>query len=123
MENVSELISQAVNENNNDIIVKLKEEVCVCKQELEKCSEGDILARKLVSEIAAYQRAIEIVEEKIQRGRDIPLIEWARRHGLDESSARQKARRGSFETAHKQGRDWFISELEENPDRRRKIRN
>ena len=120
MENVSELISRAVNENNNDIIMKLKEKVCVCEQELEKCQGSGVSVKMLEGEIAAYQGAIEIVEKKIQRGRDIPLIEWAHRHGLDESSVRQKARRGSFETAHKQGRDWFISELEENPDRRRK---
>ena len=120
MENVSELISQAVNKNNNDIIIKLKEKVCVYKQELENCQENDVSAKMLQHQITAYQDAIEIVEKKIQRGRDIPLIEWAHRHGLDESSVRQKARRGSFETAHKQGRDWFISELEENPDRRRK---
>ena len=120
MENASELISQAVNKNNNDIIMKLKEKVCVCKQTLKNYQESDVSFKMLEREIAAYQEAIEIVEKKIQRGRDIPLIEWAHRHGLDESSARQKARRGSFETAHKQGRDWFISELEENPDRRRK---
>lgn len=57
---------------------------------------------------------------EMEMGREIPLGEWARRHGLDESYARQKARRGSLKSAHKIGRDWFISELEENIDNRRK---
>ena len=35
-------------------------------------------------------------------------------------TARQKARRGGFKTAHKLGRDWFISEMESNQDGRRK---
>lgn len=57
---------------------------------------------------------------EMERGADIPLGEWARRNGLDESYARQKARRGSLKTAHKIGRDWFISELEMNCDNRRR---
>lgn len=61
----------------------------------------------------------EITIEK-EQGKDIPLAEWAHREGLDESYARQKARRGSLKTAHKVGRDWFINELEENRDNRRR---
>lgn len=52
--------------------------------------------------------------------RMITLAEWAKRNGLDESYVRQKARRGSLKTACKIGRDWFISEAEENTDNRKK---
>ena len=55
-------------------------------------------------------------------GRNIPLAEWAHKNGLDESYARQKARRGSLKTAHKIGRDWFINELEPNIDNRKKMK-
>lgn len=55
---------------------------------------------------------------EMEQGRDIPLIEWAVNHGMDPSTARQKARRGKFTTAHKVGRDWMISELEPNVDHR-----
>lgn len=50
----------------------------------------------------------------------IPLAEWAKNNGLDESYARQKARRGSLKTARKIGRDWFVNESEENTDNRKK---
>lgn len=66
------------------------------------------------------QLAHSEVTIEMEQGKDIPLAEWARKWGLDESYARQKARRGSLRTAHKIGRDWFISELEENRDNRRK---
>lgn len=55
---------------------------------------------------------------EMELGREIPLGEWARKNGIDESYARHKARRGNLKTAHKIGRDWFISELEENIDNR-----
>lgn len=72
------------------------------------------------AEMQADQEAHSEVTLEMELGKAIPLIEWARIHGMDESSARQKARRGGFKTAHKKGRDWFISELEQNPDGRRK---
>lgn len=57
---------------------------------------------------------------EMETGRDIPLTEWALKNGIDASYARAKARRGGYLTAKKIGRDWFISELEENKDKRRK---
>lgn len=57
---------------------------------------------------------------EMEQGRDIPLTEWALNHGMDPSSARQKARRGKFSTARKVGRDWVISESEPNVDHRRR---
>lgn len=48
----------------------------------------------------------------------IPLIEYARQHGRDPSTARQMARRGGFQTAEKFGRDWFIDPDEPYPDGR-----
>lgn len=42
----------------------------------------------------------------------IPLKEYAQRHGKDPVVVRNKALRGSFETARKIGRQWFIDEDE-----------
>lgn len=78
---------------------------------------------RLVESEAEYQADQEAHSEvtiEMEQGKDIPLREWAAKHGLDESYARQKARRGSLKTAHKVGRDWFISELEPNTDNRRR---
>ena len=50
----------------------------------------------------------------------ITLTEWAKRHGIDPATARQRALRGAFETAEKMGRDWIIKEDEELIDHRRK---
>lgn len=72
------------------------------------------------AEWQADQEAHSEVTIEMEQGKDIPLREWAAKHGLDESYARQKARRGSLKTAHKVGRDWFISELEPNLDNRRR---
>lgn len=72
------------------------------------------------AEWRADQEAHSEVTIEMEQGKDIPLKEWAAKHGLDESYARQKARRGSLKTAHKVGRDWFISELEPNIDNRRR---
>lgn len=66
------------------------------------------------------QKTHSEVTLEMEQGKDIPLGMWARKHGLDESYARQKARRGSLKTAHKVGRDWFVSELEDNVDNRYK---
>lgn len=48
----------------------------------------------------------------------ISLTEYAARHGKDPSSARRMALRGSFETAHKIGRNWAIDAAEPWPDHR-----
>ena len=48
------------------------------------------------------------------------MTEWAKRHGIDPATARQRALRGAFETAEKMGRDWIIKEDEELIDHRRK---
>lgn len=48
----------------------------------------------------------------------IPLIEYARRHGKNHASVSQKAKRGTFKTAVKVGRDWFIDEDEPYSDAR-----
>ena len=53
-------------------------------------------------------------------GKLIPLTQWAKEHGIAESTARQRAIRGSFETAQKMGRDWVIDEDEELVDHRKK---
>lgn len=66
------------------------------------------------------QEAHSQVTLEMETGRDIPLTEWAFKNGIDASYARAKARRGGYITAKKIGRDWFISELEENKDKRRK---
>lgn len=48
----------------------------------------------------------------------IPLTEYAKRHGKNPAIARQAAGRGSFQTARKMGRDWFVDDAEPWPDRR-----
>ena len=48
----------------------------------------------------------------------IPLKEYAERHGNGPATARQAAGRGSFKTAQKMGRDWFVDDAEPWPDRR-----
>lgn len=50
----------------------------------------------------------------------ISLVEWAKREGITESRARQKARSGMLQTAEKIGRNWIIEESEKNTDNRRK---
>lgn len=50
----------------------------------------------------------------------IPLKDWAKKHGIDPATARQRALRGSFQTAEKIGRDWVIKEDEPHVDHRRK---
>lgn len=73
-------------------------------------------------EYQSDQEAHSEVTLEMEMGREIPLKEWARKNGLDEAYARKKAKRGSLKTAHKIGRDWFVSELEQNTDNRRKTR-
>jgi hypothetical protein len=50
----------------------------------------------------------------------IPLTEYAKLHGKEESTVRRKALRGNFKTARKFGRDWFIDRDEPYIDYRRK---
>lgn len=54
-------------------------------------------------------------------GKLISLPEWAEKHGISPCTARQRAIRGSFDTARKIGRNWVIDEDEELIDRRRKV--
>ncbi len=49
----------------------------------------------------------------------IPIKEYAKIHGKDLSSVRQKCQRGGFSTAQKIGRDWFIDDAEDYRDRRK----
>ena len=49
----------------------------------------------------------------------ISIKEYAKIHGKDLSSVRQKCQRGGFSTAQKIGRDWFIDDTEEYRDRRK----
>ena len=42
----------------------------------------------------------------------ISLTEYARKHGKDPATARQRAIRGCFTTAVKIGRDWLIDDAE-----------
>lgn len=48
----------------------------------------------------------------------IPLADYARAHGRDPATARQRAARGAFKTAVKMGRDWLIDSDEEWTDAR-----
>jgi hypothetical protein len=50
----------------------------------------------------------------------ISLVEYAKMHGKDESTVRQKALRGGFKTARKIGRNWVIDKREPYTDKRRK---
>lgn len=51
----------------------------------------------------------------------IPLKEYAAAHGFPDNTARKRAARGSFKTAVKMGRDWFIDSEEPWIDNRLKI--
>lgn len=53
-------------------------------------------------------------------GKMITLKEWAEAHNIDPATARQRAGRGTFETAQKIGRDWVIDEDEDLIDHRKK---
>ena len=48
----------------------------------------------------------------------ITLKEYAKIHGIAPVTARQRAARGSYKTAKKVGRDWFIDEAEPHVDGR-----
>ena len=50
----------------------------------------------------------------------ITLKEWAQAHGIDPATARQRALRGSFQTAVKIGDLWLIRKDEPHIDHRRK---
>lgn len=47
----------------------------------------------------------------------IPLTQWAKKHNLEQSTARKKASRGVI-PAVKMGRDWMIEEDVPNDDHR-----
>lgn len=47
-----------------------------------------------------------------------PLKEYAEKLGKNPANARQLAGRGSFATARKIGRDWFVDDAEPWPDHR-----
>ena len=49
-------------------------------------------------------------------GKLIALTEWAKKHGISDSTARQRAGRGAFDTAQKIGGDWVIDSDEELKD-------
>lgn len=53
----------------------------------------------------------------------ISLVEYAKIHGRDPSTARQMALRGGFQTARKIGRNWVIEDSEPYPDHRRRNDN
>lgn len=53
-------------------------------------------------------------------GNLISLGEWAKKNKIDPATARQRAGRGSFETAQKIGRNWVIDEDERLVDHRYK---
>ena len=121
--------------NNYEITLKVLKNI---KQITPVCEESDTSrsAEDFRETHKALDKIMKLVESEMERqldqeahsevtlememGKDIPLREWARNNKLDESYARQKARRGSLKTAHKIGRDWFINELEMNVDNRRK---
>ena len=50
----------------------------------------------------------------------ISLGEWAKKNGISDSTARQRALRGAFETARKIGNQWVIEDSEKLIDHRRK---
>ena len=53
-------------------------------------------------------------------GKMITLQEWAKKHDIAGSTARQRAIRGAFDTAQKIGRDWVIDSDEPLIDHRKK---
>lgn len=75
---------------------------------------------KFPAEPMSDEEAHAQVTLEMEQGRDISLVEWAERNGIDPGTARQKALRGALKTAHKVGRNWLINEYEKNTDRRRK---
>lgn len=106
-----------------DLYSECENKECVAAKDDKADIEALERVIKIVEREAEYQADQEAHSEitiEMEQGKDIPLAVWARKHGLDESYARQKARRGSLKTAHKIGRDWFISELEDNLDNRKK---
>lgn len=50
----------------------------------------------------------------------ISITEYAKIHGKEHSTVRQKAERGGFQTARKIGRNWVIEQDEPYTDRRKK---
>lgn len=50
----------------------------------------------------------------------ISLVEWAKKNGISDATARQKALKGLLPSAKKIGRNWVILSSEKNKDNRRK---
>jgi len=48
----------------------------------------------------------------------ILLSEWARKNGISDVTARQKAQKGFLKTVEKSGKFWLIDEDEPNADNR-----
>lgn len=104
-------------------VLKVELEIFEGREYFEKEEEALKTCIGILNDTKENEEAQEIHSQitiDMEQGEKIPLKEWARKNGIDESTARQKARRGGFKTAHKIGRDWFISEMESNPDGRRK---
>jgi len=87
--------------------------------ELEKF-QGAYVSAPSNEQTAAVQKVKPEVAGQSQVGDTalIPLAEYARGLGKDIQVAAQMARRGSFHSARKIGRDWFIDKNEEYPDNR-----
>lgn len=64
------------------------------------------------------REAARFVREQ-QKPALVPIAEYAKAHGLDPATVRQKALRGGWKTAVKLGRNWFIDPDEPHTDRRR----
>lgn len=104
-------------------VLKVELEIFQGREYFEKEEESLKTCIEILNDAKENEKDSEAHSEvtiEMEQGREIPLKEWARKNGIDESTARQKARRGGFKTAHKLGRDWMINELESNPDGRRK---
>lgn len=69
-----------------------------------------IIEGELELERNADQEAHAEVMLILERGREIPLAEWARKNGINPANARQRALRGNL-PAHKVGNVWLINEL------------
>lgn len=52
----------------------------------------------------------------------ISLVEWAKKNGISDATARQKASKGLLPTAKKIGRNWVICGDAPNIDNRKKVK-
>lgn len=94
--------------------VNILEAVCKCIESSDKSRYDD-----LVADICEAIKATSVAApEPKYTGDMIPLPEYARRHGRDESAVRKRAIRGGFKTAVKFGGTWLIREDEPYGDNR-----